>query len=331
MYLPTLAKVSNKVGDHSQQGLALVTGSRGQDGSYLRDLLGQEKTIGCINPRTSSKGQINESEISIDLGDKGAVLDLLKNTRPSSIFHLAARHGPSTKMPFEREDLELMKRLHVDATRNFLEAIDKLNLDTHLVVAGSSRIFTPVGEITRISEGSQPNPIDFYGQTKLEAWELVKSFRSNLGARASFLVLFNHESPRRPKGYLSQDLAEAIHRSLATGATEIAVRDASFLGDWCDARDVVALMARLAKSESPTDLVVGSGVLRSVGSIVEGVLTHLGRGPVEITSLNSQNKPDNRNSLVASNSESVKLGLWHPKTTIDRTVIEILEQLAHPM
>jgi GDPmannose 4,6-dehydratase len=324
MDVSTLAKHFENGGEPSACGLSIVTGSRGQDGSYLRDLIGHDKSIGCINPNSISKGHAIANEFSIDLGDKDSVFELLRNTRPESIFHLAARHGPSTKMTFEKEDLAQMQRLHVDATRNFLQAIESLGLDTHLVVAGSSRIFCPTEKITRVSEDTPPNPQDFYGETKLAAWELVKRARDEFGTRASFLVLFNHESPRRPKGYLSQDIAQAIHDYLSGAETEVRVRDASFMGDWSDARDVVELMVSHSQSLHPEDLVVGSGTLRTVGSIVEGTLNLFGQKDAPIFSYREPPTLEAKDSLVAYNSRSIELGLWEPKSSIEMAVFDIL-------
>ena len=304
-----------------------MTGSRGQDGSYLRDLLGYDKSIGCINPASDSGRSSLRNEVSVDLGDKASVLELLRETRPKSIFHLAAQHGPSTKMTFEKEDREAMRRTHVDATRNFLEAIEALRLDTHLVVAGSSRIFTATEEVTSISEYSQPNPRDYYGESKLAAWELVKNHRTQLGTRASFLVLFNHESPRRPKGYLSQDIAHAIHLFLERNSADVVLRDAEFLGDWCDARDVVALMSDLAKRPTGEDLVVGSGSLKSVSAITRSVLSATGASSATVKSSSAPLDNKTRNSLVAQNNKSIELGVWAPKFPIEKTIEEMVVDL----
>ncbi len=310
-------------GSQPSVGLAIVTGSRGQDGSYLRDLLGYEKSIGCINPRQKLKNGLPTREIAIDLGDKEQVFELLKMTRPSSVFHLAAKHGPSTTMTYAPEDVSDMRRLHVDATQNFLEGIEKLGLDTHLVVAGSSRVFTPTSQVTMVNEQSKPNPTDYYGESKLEAWNLVEKFRNENGSRASFLVLFNHESPRRAQGYFSQDIAKSIQNYLTGASESIHVRDADFLGDWCDARDVVELMAKLSKSPTGHDFVVASGNLRSVRDVVNSTLDEMGhpRGPV----LSTSSVPSrNRSYLQAENSKSVEFGIWNPSTKIEQTISEII-------
>ena len=305
--------------------LSLITGSRGQDGSYLRDLLGHDKTIGCINPTTRLSGREGFNELCIDLSDKGSVTDLLRTIRPSSIFHLAARHGSSTNMTFEKEDIEMMQKLHIDATRNFLEGIESLRLDTHLIVAGSSRIFTPSKEITWIAEDSQPNPQDFYGESKLAAWKLVKDFRKKFGAKASFLVLFNHESPRRPAGYFSRDLARATYEYLVGDVSCISVFDAEAWGDWSDARDVVDLMTRISNLDTGDDFIVASGTIRSVREIISKVLEILGDNKTpEVRSTRSQ-KTEDRFYIYGQNQKSVKSGLWKPKIPIEQTIAEMIK------
>ena len=326
--LPTLAKPNIKCSDQTAHPLALVTGSRGQDGSYLMDLLGHEQIVGCVNPDSQFRTRPSGNEVSINLWDKTSVTELLRETRPSSIFHLAAKHGPSTTMTFEKDDKVAMQRLHVEGTRNLLEAIESLGLDTHLVVAGSSRIFSPNERITSVSEGTPPNPQDFYGETKLAAWELVKHFRSEFGTRASFLVLFNHESPRRPKGYFSQDVAHAIYKFMSGITPEITLRNADFMGDWCDARDVVRLMDKLADLIAGEDLVVGSGELQSVSAVVENTLGLFGIKSPGVKSAPASEKFNPESFLVSNNGKSIELGMWKPEIPIEKTIFQIVENIS---
>ena len=134
------------------RALAIVSGSRGQDGSYLRELIGPNRSLGCINPYSKFDVMPTKNEVAIDLGEKSSVLALLMETQPHAIFHLAARHGPSNSMTFHKEDIDAMRRVHVESTQNLLEAIESLGLDTHLVVAGSSRVFSPTENRSRINE-----------------------------------------------------------------------------------------------------------------------------------------------------------------------------------
>lgn len=321
----TLAKHLENSIEPVARRLSIVTGSRGQDGSYLRDLLGHDKSIGCVNPNSISRGPGLVNELAIDLGNKDSVLELLRNTRPKSIFHLAARHGPSTKMTFEKEDLEEMQRLHVAATKNFLEAIELLGLDTHLVVAGSSRIFSPREKITRISESTPPNPQDFYGASKLAAWELVKEARKEFESQASFLVLFNHESPRRPEGYFSKDLSSAIYEYLTGYRKEVEIQNPDSWGDWSDARDVVRLLAEVPRLTAGDDFVVSSGSLRSVREIIASVLTQLGHSTTPVIKSKTVEKAKEQLFLVGDNAKSVEAGVWTPALSIEQTIVQMVK------
>jgi GDP-D-mannose dehydratase len=227
-------------------------------------------------------------------------------------------------MTFEKEDRAEMQRLHVDATRNFLEAIELLGLDTHLVVAGSSRIFSPTEEITRVSEDTSPNPQDFYGESKLAAWELVKKARDEFGTRASFLVLFNHESPRRPEGYFSSDMAKAIIEFLAGSVNNIQVRDSGAFGDWSDARDVVALMAKAAEMDRGQDFVVSSGVLLGVEEVVVRAFSFLGQGHAPVIESTTNQDQNPRLYLEGQNQKSIAAGIWTPSFTIGQTIAEMV-------
>ena len=306
------------------QGVAIVTGSRGQDGSYLRDLVGSARSIGCVNPKSTNRGMLAKNEVAIDLGDKNSVMELLEQTRPAYIYHLAARHGPSGMMSFEEDDIYAMRRIHVESTRNLLECVESLGLDTHLVIAGSSRIFSPTSRRTEIDELSSPNPGDFYGESKLAAWKLVQKHRQDFGLKASFLVLFNHESPRRPDGYFSKDVSRGILAFLNGDSSGVSVRDGEALGDWSDARDVVKLMLSVASSSSGGDYVVASGSLRTVKDVVESSLKLLGN--LEAPLLSSHKQPDaqERWCLEANNSKAIREGHWDPVLRIEQTIVEIV-------
>ena len=327
----SIVKNSSGIPNGIRNRPAIVTGSRGQDGTYLRELLGYENTIGIINPNRESNQQPNFQEYSLDFSDRDMVFDVLESVHPKSIFHLAAKHGPSTRMTYSQDDISAMKRIHVESTRYMLEAIEKLGLDTHLVVAGSSRIFTPHKDLSEVNEKTDPNPSDFYGESKLEAWELVKEHRKEYGTRASFLILFNHESPKRPTGYFSQDAAKAVNAYLSKQTNVVNLRDADFMGDWCDARDVTRLMALVGNLVNGEDFVVASGNLRSVRSVIQSTLEVLGLREVPILSSSPSDFPEGRMFLKADNSKSIQWGLWHETIKIEQTIAGIVKSILSPL
>ena len=308
---------------HYSQAKVLVTGSRGQDGSYLREFVGLENSLGIINPYSPSiNPPAGPGELEMDISEYQRVRELLDAIRPKRIFHLAAWHGPSGQMAYSREDKERMRNTHVIGTRNILRAMVELELDTHLVVAGSSRIYgRPTVDLV-VDEETKTNPIDYYGDTKQEAWDSVRDFRQKYAVRASFLVLFNHESPRRPSGYLSTTIASELSNVLAGKRNEVRLRSPKARGDWSDARDVVRAILKTSELPAGDDFVIGSGVVQSVSDLVSTACEKLNI-PIPKITATQENSPSESATLIAAPAKAQRAGVWHPGTPIGETIAEM--------
>ena len=79
-----------------------------------------------------------------------------------------------------------------------LQAILAVDPSIRLVQASSSQIFGAPAESPQ-SERTPPSPADPYAAAKLYADSMVAVRRQRHGLRASSAILFNHESPRRPR------------------------------------------------------------------------------------------------------------------------------------
>ena len=311
--------------NHSLKRLSLVTGSRGQDGSYLRELIGIDRSIGIINPQTKKETTKKvPGELSIDLSDYKAVLEILTRFQPDTIFHLAASHGPSGQMTYSSQDKELMHKVHVLGTQNLLRASLELKLDTNVVLAGSKRIFGEPSYDLVADEQTPPNPIDFYGETKLMAWDLVREFRKNHGVAASFLILFNHESPRRPEGYLSQSLSSQLAQILSGTSDQVKVNNANARADWSDARDVVKFMHEIGDKKICEDFVVGSGRCLSVMELINGACKELGMDTPRVSSIVPEAQTQSIFCLSANQERLRESGAWDPKRIIEGTLAEMV-------
>jgi GDPmannose 4,6-dehydratase len=312
--------------EHYPQGKVIVTGSRGQDGSYLREFVGLENSVGIVNPRSMRSGNPSSSrELTIDISDYGQVRELLEAIRPKEIFHLAAWHGPSGQMTYSQEDKELMQRIHVAGTTNILRGLVELELDTHLVVAGSSRIYGRPSKDLVVDEDTPTNPIDYYGQSKEEAWNSVREFREAHRVRASFLVLFNHESPRRPPGYLSTTIALELASVIAGKQEEVRLRSPNSRGDWSDARDVVRAMLKASQLPSGEDFIIGSGNAQSVSDLVAQTCEKLNMPVPRIVALPGETNSENT-TLIASPMKAKMEKVWSPMMQISDTLAEMTLQ-----
>jgi len=116
----------------------------------------------------------------LDICDQENVSQLIGKYRPDSVIHTAAMTNVDTC----ESEKELCYKLNVDAVKNLIAACEQYN--THLVHLSTDFIFD--GENGPYSEDDGPNPLSYYGQTKLEAEELIKQARCSWAILRTIIV-----------------------------------------------------------------------------------------------------------------------------------------------
>ena len=183
--------------------IALITGILGQDGSYLAELLLNKgyKVHGVVKKEsfTDKKKFWRIKKIVKDLVLHNHNLDnlesfysILEKVNPSEVYHLAGQSydGHSFKNEF------YTFKNNIDTTHYILSSINKFNNKIKFFFAGSSVMY---GNATSFPQNEETiiNPVSAYGISKVTAYLLVKSYRSQFNILGSTGILFNHESPRR--------------------------------------------------------------------------------------------------------------------------------------
>jgi len=191
-----------------------VTGSAGQDGSYLVELL-----------RDRGYEVTGVERGDLDLLDAGAVRALLLDAAPQEVYNLAS---PSFVPRSWEEPVEVAKLGAVGATV-LLEAIREVDPAIRVFQASSAEVFGVPVE-TPQSESTPFRPVSPYGTAKAYATFLTAAYRSRYGLHVSSGILFNHESPRRATGFLPAKVAHGVAAIAAGDAQEIAFQHAGL--DW---------------------------------------------------------------------------------------------------
>jgi len=148
----------------------LVTGSNGLLGQKLTDISISDNDIKLIatsvganrNPQTD--GYIYEE---LDIRDANRLIELVEKYRPDAIINTAAMTNVDTC----ESQRDLCKALNVDAVAVLVSVCEKYKI--HLVHISTDFIFD--GEDGPYSEDAEPNPLSFYGLTKLQAETVLKS------------------------------------------------------------------------------------------------------------------------------------------------------------
>ena len=153
----------------------IVTGSSGLLGRSLLRLLRDDYEVTGID----REGGVNPSDLVVDLSQKAPTVASIVRIAPRVLVHT----GAQTDVDLCESDRGLAKRANVDGTANVAEGCAKVG--AKLIFISTDYVFD--GERGNYRESDQPNPIDFYGVTKLEAEQIAATLSNSLIIRTSVL------------------------------------------------------------------------------------------------------------------------------------------------
>jgi len=260
---------------------ALILGVSGQDGSYLARLLLEKGYHVVGSSRDAQMSQFANlirlsirdrvEVISVSLNDFRSVLQALKRVRPDEVYNLAGQS--SVGLSFD-QPVESFESIGI-GTLNLLEAIRFLEAPIRIYNASSSECFGntdghPADERTPF------RPRSPYAVAKAAAFWEVANYREAYGLFACSGLLFNHESPLRPRRFVTQKIVHAACR-IASGSHEtLELGNISVERDWGWAPEYVDAMWRMLQQEDPDDYVIATGETHRLEDFVESVFGVLG-------------------------------------------------------
>ncbi len=310
-----------------------MTGILGQDGRHLAqqldslgyEVIGVSKNFDDSNSEYVGLQKTNEI-IAEDLSIPSVADSILNRFKPEKIFHMAGVHASSPTMTeFGKVAFQEMYNCHVGITKNILEWQTN-NLHAKSVIALSSQMYSPVGDITIISEESTPNPSSQYGDTKLAAFDLIKRFRIEHKCKSAGAILFNHTSHISKGQFLFPLLAQQICDLLEAKRDDIQILNANALVDMSSAEEVCRGIISMSDNNPMGDMIFSSGKLETVRSIIEKVLVQFSITlPVRITSTNEAAKPGR--VLLGDPSRALEILDWKPEKTPADILYEMVNAL----
>lgn len=252
---------------------ALITGITGQDGSYLADLLlAKGYEVHGIVRRASTEnferiehlaGKITLHQA--DLLDQLSVIDALKAAKPQEVYNLAAQ----SFVPTSWQQPVLTGEFTALGVTRMLEAIRLLDpKGIRFYQASSSEMFGKVVE-TPQTEKTPFYPRSPYGVAKVYGHWITVNYRESYGIYASSGILFNHESPRRGREFVTRKVTDGVARIKLGMEKELRLGNLEAKRDWGYAADYVKAMWLMLQQSQPDDYVVATGETHSVRDLVE--------------------------------------------------------------
>jgi len=248
---------------------ALIAGVTGQDGAYLAHhllshgyrVVGTSRDAQMANLSRLERLGIsgNVEMVSLAPNDFRSVLKVVSCVQPQEIYYLAGQ--TSVGLSFE-QPVECMESVSV-ATLNLLEVIRYLGGGIRFFNAGSSECFGDTGEL-KATEETPLRPRSPYAVAKAAAYWQVATYREAYGMFACTGILANHESPLRPKRFVTQKIIEGVRTIKAGLAQTIELGNLDIWRDWGWAPDYVRAMVLMLQPERPTDYLIASGYTTSL-------------------------------------------------------------------
>jgi len=256
---------------------ALITGITGQDGSYLADFLlakGYEVFGMVRRASTESFERITHIKDRIhlhqaDLLDELSLIELMEDVKPDEIYNLAAQ----SFVPTSWNQPILTGEFTAIGVVRVLEAMRRVCPQAKLYQASSSEMFGKVREMPQ-TENTPFYPRSPYGVSKVFGHYITVNYRESYDLFAASGILFNHESPRRGKEFVTRKVTDAVARIKLQGQSELRMGNLESKRDWGFAGDYVKAMWLMLQQEAPDDFVVATGVAHSVKELLEVAFSH---------------------------------------------------------
>jgi GDPmannose 4,6-dehydratase len=320
---------------------AFITGITGQDGSYLAELLlakGYEVHGMLRRSSTFNTERIEHifNKIKLhhgDITDSSNINHLLSTIKPDEIYNLSAQSHVqvSFEVPEYTAQVDAIGTLRIlDAMRNHCQ-------NAKFYQASTSELYGNSCEFPQ-SETTPFNPRSPYAIAKLYSFWIVKNYREAYNLFACNGILFNHESERRGKTFVT--------RKITIGLCEIAIgrQQCLKLGnlnskrDWGYAPEYVEGMWRMLQQETPEDFVLATGKMYTIREFVEKSAAYVGfdiewkgegvdekgidkkTGKVIIEIDSKYFRPTEVDLLIGSSDKAKKLLNWEANTYIDELV-----------
>lgn len=259
---------------------ALIFGVSGQDGAYLaRHLLAlgyevhgtsRDKELASFASlaRLGIEGQVKLHSAS--LIDFRSVLQVVSDTSPHEIYNLAGQSsvGLSFGQPVETLDSTIFGPL------NIMECLRLLKSEARLYNACSSECFGDTA--TPADEQTPFHPRSPYGVGKAAAFWTVANYREAYGQFSCSGILFNHESPLRPRRFVTQKIVAGA-ADIAGGSREtLKLGNLSVARDFGWAPEYVEAMAAMLRADEPTDYVIATGKTHTLEDFVAATFAWFG-------------------------------------------------------
>ncbi len=309
------------------QRRALITGITGQDGSYLAEFLLEKGYKVCGIMRRTSADHFEriahlQDRIEVregDLLDQGSLIALLRAVEPQEVYNLAAQ----SFVPTSWEQPILTSDTTALGVTRMLEAIRLTDRTIRFYQASSSEMFGKVRESPQ-NEKTPFYPRSPYGVAKVYGHHITVNYRDSYGLYAVSGMLFNHESPRRGKQFVTRKITHGAAQIKLGRATELRLGNLDAKRDWGFAGDYVQAMWMMLQQPQPDDFVIATGENHTVRELCEIAFARVGLDWQKYVVIDKTHvRPAEVDHLIGDASKARRVLGWSQKVSF-RELVEMM-------
>ena len=306
------------------QKTALITGITGQDGSYLAEFLLEQgyRVVGMTRRSSTDVHEriehiVDRIEIvSGDLLDQSSMTTIVADIRPAEIYNLAAQ----SFVPASWAQPVLTGEFTALGVTRILEAVRTVDSEIKVYQASSSEMFGKVQEVPQV-ETTPFYPRSPYGVAKVYGHWITVNYRESYDLYAVSGILFNHESPRRGKEFVTRKITDAVARIHLKMTEELRLGNIDAFRDWGFAGDYVRAMWMMLQQDKPDDYVIASGVAHSVRQFLEIAFDVVGLNYVDYVVVDPRfYRPAEVDHLIGDPAKAKRALNWSPQTSFPELV-----------
>lgn len=308
---------------------ALITGITGQDGSYLAELLlsqGYAVTGMVRRASTETFERIAHFKDRVDLRqadllDQFSLVKILDDVQPDEIYNLAAM----SFVPTSWTQPVLTGEFTALGVTRLLEAMRMVCPKARFYQASSSEMFGKVLE-TPQTEKTPFYPRSPYGVAKAYGHFITVNYRESYNLFALSGILFNHESPRRGKEFVTRKITDAVARIKLGSQKELRMGNLDAKRDWGFAGDYVRAMWMMLQQDAADDYVVATGETHSVREFLQIAFSHVGLNFEDYVVIDPEFIRPAEVELLLGNPAKAKEQLgWQPEVSFEQLVTRMVD------
>ena len=301
---------------------AFVTGISGQDGGYLAEqLLSEGVEVHALASPHEPAPTVEGVHVHVgDLVDVRRMRELLLAVAPDEVYNLAALS--SVARSWEQPDLtaQLNGAAAVALMESARQLQERSGRAVRFVQASSAEIFGEPDHAPQ-SETTPIRPLNPYGAAKAYA-HLAAHVHRQRGLHATSVILYNHESPRRPRQFVTRKITSTVAEIALGRAETLTLGNLDARRDWGWAPDYVDAMVRAARAERAADFVVATGVSHSVRDFAGAAFARAGVSDWEdrLKVDEALVRPADATELVGDSTRAREVLGWSPTVTFEELV-----------